>query len=214
MSRKKSFFILILGLKILNLQAQGGKKAWFKPHISQTTNMGMVIPIGHFANNNNFGFHSATVVEADVTPHFFARITWDFFQLRYVQKITIGHPFIVAKSKNNGNAFYLSGGYKTSFKQWNYYTFAGAGLTLLNDPKLTTTIFDHGQYTYLSNQNSKNLSINWGFGVGHKLSSKEQVKIEINFFQLPFNDSISYLSFQLGYHLYLNNPKNTLFLSN
>jgi hypothetical protein len=214
MSKKKPFLILILGLNLLNLQAQSNGKIRFKPRLSQTTNMGVVIPLSTLADKNKLGFHSATVFEADVLPHIFLRLTWDFFQLRYTEKVAIGRQFVDIFSKNNGNAFYLSGGFQKEKKEWKYYTFAGAGLTLLNDPKLKTVAFDKAQFTYLSNQNAQFLSLNLGIGVGYQLSHKEQMKIETNFFYLPNKASTAYLSLQLGYHLYLNNPKNTSFLAN
>jgi hypothetical protein len=214
MSNKVQFLILFLSLKLLNLQAQAGGKIRFKPRLSQTTNMGVVMPIGHLAEKNKFGFHSGTVVEVDVLPHIFLRLTWDFFQLRYTEKVAIGNQFMDIFSKNNGNAFYVSGGYKTAIKQWSYYTFAGGGLTLLNDPKLETVIFDKVQFMYFSNQNTQVLSLNLGIGVGYKFSFKEQIKIETNFFHLPNRGNAAYLSLQLGYHLYLNNPQNTFLLSN
>jgi hypothetical protein len=213
MSKKKPFLILILGLKLLNLQAQSGGKMRFKPRLSQTTNMGVVIPLSNLADKNKFGFHSGTVFEADVLSHIFLRLTWDFFQLRYTEKVAIGNQFMDVFSKNNGNAFYVSGGYKTAIKQWSYYTFAGGGLTLLNDPKLETVLFDKAQFMYFSNQNTEVLSLNLGIGVGYKFSFKEQIKIETNFFHLPNKNNSAYLSLQLGYHLYLNNPHNAVFLA-
>jgi hypothetical protein len=213
MSKKKSFFILFLSLKMLNLQAQAREKIRFKPHFSQTTSMGVAIPIGNLADKNRFGFHSATVVEADVSPHFFARLTWDFFQLRYVETIAIGNQFMDVRSNNIGNAFYLSAGYQKAIKQWKYYGFFGSGLTLFNDPKLETVVVDNVRFTYLSNQNVEGFSLNLGIGVAYKLSFKEQIKIETNFLHLPNLDNSAYLSLQLGYNLYLNNPKNTLFLT-
>jgi hypothetical protein len=214
MSKKKPFLILILGLKLLNLQAQSNGKMRFKPRLSQTTNMGVVIPLSNLADKNKFGFHSATVFEADVLPHLFVRLTWDFFQLRYTEKVAIDNQFIDVFSNNNGNAFYLSGGFQKVTKQWKFYTFAGAGLTLLNDPKLETVVFDKAKFSYLSNQNDQFLSLNLGIGVGYRLSSKEQIKIENNLFYLPNRENTFYLSLQLGYHLYLNNPQNRSFLSN
>jgi hypothetical protein len=214
MSKKKSFLILILGLKLLNLQAQSNEKIRFKPRLSQTTNMGVVIPLSNLADKNKFGFHSGTVVEVDVLPHIFLRLTWDFFQLRFTEKVAIGNQLMDVYSNNNGNAFYLSGGFQKAKKQWKYYTFAGAGLTLLNDPKLETLAFDKAQFTYLSNQNAQFLSLNLGVGVGYMLSNKEQMKIETNFFYLPDRENTAYLSLQLGYHLYLNNPQNAVFFAN
>jgi hypothetical protein len=209
MSKKKSFLIFILSLKLLNLQAQSNEKMRFKPRFSQTTNMGVVIPLSNLAEKNKFGFHSGTVVEADVSPRIFLRLTWDFFQLRYTEKVAIDNQFMDVYSNNNGNAFYLSGGFQKVTKQWKYYTFAGAGLTLLNDPKLETVVFDKAQFSYLSNQNDRFLSLNLGIGAGYRLSNKEQIKIESNLFYLPNRENTFYLSLQLGYHLYLNNPKNT-----
>ncbi len=173
----------------------------------------MAIPIGNLAAKNKFGFHSATVVEADVSPQFFMRLTWDFFQLRYTEKVAIGNQFMDVGSNNNGNAFYLSVGYQKAIKQWKYYGFAGSGLTLLNDPKLETVLLDNARFTYLNNQNAQGFSVNLGIGVAYILSNKEQFKIETNFFNLPNLENSTYLSLQLGYHLYLNNPKNTLFLT-
>jgi hypothetical protein len=214
MSKKKPFLIFILSLKLLNLQAQSNGKIRFKPRFSQTTNMGVVIPLSNLADKNKFGFHSATVFEADVLPHIFLRLTWDFFQLRYTERVAVGNQFKDVFSKNNGNAFYLSGGFQKEKKEWKYYTFAGAGLALLNDPKLETLVFDKTEFRYLSNQNARVLSLNLGIGVGYRLSNKEQMKIESNFFYLPNKENTAYLSLQLGYHLYLNNPKNTSFSAN
>lgn len=49
MSKKKSFFIVFLSLKILHLKAQTHEKIQFKPRFSQTTTMGVVIPLSNLA---------------------------------------------------------------------------------------------------------------------------------------------------------------------
>jgi hypothetical protein len=204
MSKNKSFFILFLSLKLLNLQGQTREKMHFKPRFAQITNLGAAIPLGILTEKNKFGFNSGTALEADVSPHYFVRFTWDYFQFRYVQKATIGSQIIDVSNANNGNAFYFSGGYYTEVKKLKYYTFVGVGYTMLNDPELKTELIDNVNYTYLSNQNSSGLNLNWGIGVGYKLSSKEQIKIETNFYHLPFLNNMSYMSMQLGYHVYLS----------
>jgi hypothetical protein len=204
MSKNKSFFILFLSLKLLNLQAQTREKMPFKPRFAQITNLGTVIPLGFLTEKNKFGFNSGTVLEANVSPHYFARFTWDYFQFRYAQIATIGSQIIDVNNANNGNAFYFSGGYYTEVKKLKYYTFVGAGYTILNDPKLKTELIDNVSYTYLSNQNSSGLSLNWGFGVGYKMSLKGQIKIEANFYHLPFLNNMSYMSIQFGYHVHLS----------
>jgi hypothetical protein len=204
MSKNKSFFILFLSLKLLNLQAQTIEKIRFKPRFAQITNLGTAIPLGILTEKNKFGFNSGTVLEAEVSLHYLVRFTWDYFQFRYAQKATIGSQIIDVSNANNGNAFYFSGGYYTEVKKLKYYTFVGVGYTLLNDPKLKTELIDNVSYTYLSNQNSSGLSLNWGIGVGYKMSLKDQIKIEANSYHLPFVNSMSYMSIQLGYHIYLS----------
>jgi hypothetical protein len=203
MTIKKSFFLLFFNLKLLNLFAQTEEKVRLKPRFSITTNMGIVIPMNDLAEKNNIGFNGGTVVECDLSRHFFVRITWDYFQFRFVEKTKIGPKFIEINGKNNGNAFYLSSGNHFYFKKWNYYPFLGAGFTLLNDPKIRTILFNNNQFTYLSNQNARLFSLNTGFGVGYKITNKELLKLETNFFYLNKLNKNIYCSAQLGYHVFI-----------
>lgn len=214
MLKNKPFFILFISFKLMTLKAQSRDKIRFRPHFSQTTTMGVVIPLSNLAEKNRFGFHSGTVVEADLSPDFFVRVTWDFFQLRYKEKTMIGNQSLDIYSNNNGNAFYVSSGFQKAKKRWKYYGFAGSGLTLLNDPKCETVLWDNTRFSYLSNQNAQALSLDLGIGTAYRRSNKEQFKIEINLFFMPNLREMTYLSLQLAYHLYLNNPKNTSFFTN
>jgi hypothetical protein len=207
MFEKYILLLLFLGIKILDLKAQTDEKIRFKPRYSQTTNAGAVIPISNLAETNNTGFNFGTVIEGDLSPHFFTRFTWDNFQFSYAQKAKIGNQLMDINGSNNGNAFYLSGGYYTDINKWKYYSFVGAGYVILNNPKIKTDLIDNANYTYLSNQNSSSLCLNWGVGVGYKMSSNEKLILEGNFINMPHISSSSFLTLQIGYRIFFTTSK-------
>jgi hypothetical protein len=204
---KKRLLLMLLTVKLLELKAQNLEKPRFKIRYSQTTNVGGVMPLDNLSDRNSAGFNFGTVVEGDLSPHVFARFTWDNFQFGFSQKTTIGTKTISINGTNGGNAFYFSGGYYTDVRKWKYYAFAGAGYTTLNDPEVQNDVIDGANYTYLSNQNLGSLSLNLGIGTGYTLSLNEKLTLEANFLHLPNIDNSAFLSFQIGYRVAIASPK-------
>jgi hypothetical protein len=209
MTKKYIQLLLLFSVKVLIMKAQTIENKDFKPRFALSTNVGLVIPLGRFSDKNSIGNSFSTVLDYDFLRHAFVRFTWDSFQFEYSKKEKIGNRIVDVNGANNGNAYYLSSGYYTDINKWKLYSFVGMGYITINDPKLNVEAIDNTSYAYLTNQNSASLSLNFGLGVGFKISSNEKMTLEANVLHLPnIADKITYATTQIGYRLFFTQSKN------
>lgn len=203
MSKKQFLLLFFLGVKIYSIQGQTTEKLPFKRKYGMSSNFGIMLPLGRFSEKNTSGGNLGLVIESDITPSVFVRLTWDNFNFSFAQQTKIGSQNIDINGSNDGDAVYLSSGYYKNVGKWRCYTFTGLGFTTLDDPKIENQKIDGVNYTYLSNQNANSLMFNLGLGTGFKISSNERINLEINSFYLAnIGKNTFFLSAQLGYKMF------------
>jgi hypothetical protein len=77
MTKKYIQLLLLFSVKVLIMKEQTIENKDFKPRFALSTNVGLVILLGSFADKNSIGNSFSTVLEYDFLRHVFVIFTWN-----------------------------------------------------------------------------------------------------------------------------------------
>ncbi|AZA83160.1 hypothetical protein C1637_19520 [Chryseobacterium lactis] len=184
-SRISFLFFLILGFSSSSLKSQELLNNENKKFIFDFGGtFGAFFPYnGEDGFKNTIGSNAMTTLQATYKNSYFVRFKFGQTTVNYKTHVSFNSLQSKVDVKSNSTSIGLDIGYQRLYGRWQPFVFAGSGLAIIEEPKISYHSFNN-QIDY-GTKSSTNLYINAGFGVNYIISKSFIILGECQFYSVP-----------------------------